>query len=299
MRLLFIAIMFLIALATPATAKATAATELSFEVGGVARRAIMVNQAPEGEQRAVVLVLHGGRGSADEQRRRTGFDALAVAEGFTVVYAEGSEWGPGFHAWNTGYLQRRQVGGADDIGYFDTLINLLVSEHRADPKRVYMTGGSNGAMMTFVYAARRPEKLAAIAPVVGAMFSFAERPSVPLPILMINGAADNEVPVAGGLSRTPMVRNAQAAPYKSLDDTIAFWVSANRSDPAPAIDVQGTVTTRTFAATPNGAVTISVVDSVGGHGWPGTASRRPDNTPIQAFDGAEKVWAFFKSQRRP
>jgi polyhydroxybutyrate depolymerase len=245
-----------------------------------------------------VIVLHGGKGSAEAQRKRTGFDSIAVAEGFTVVYAEGTRWGMGFHAWNTGYLQRKQVGRADDIGYFDKLIALLVREHNVDPARVYMTGGSNGGMMTYVYAVNRPEKLAAIAPVVGAMFTFDQRPAVPVPILMINGAQDNEVPIEGGMSRNSQVRRAQQAPFKPLQSTVDFWISANRSLQTGDTVSEGTVTTTTYPASEGGAVTISIVDSVGGHGWPGTTPDRTENTPIRAFDGAARVWAFFKTQRR-
>lgn len=281
-----------------APAQALVAREITFKVGEADRRAVLVNEATEGQIRPVVIVLHGGRGSAAEQQARTGFDDLARTEGFAVVYAEGTQWAPRQHAWNTGYLLRQQVGAADDIAYLDTLITLLTREHRADPARVYMTGGSNGAMMTLVYAVRRPERLAAIAPVVGAMFSFDVRPSVPLPVLFINGGADNEVPIEGGMSRNDLVRGGQAAPFKPLEDTVAFWVAANRSDSVPVETRDGAVTTRSFRAGRDGADTVVVVDAVGGHGWPGTPSLRADNLPIQAFKGAERVWAFFRDKRR-
>ena len=275
------------------------ALELTFMVGDAERRAIVVNEAPKGKTRPVVIVLHGGSGSAEDQQRRTGFDAIARREGFTVVYAEGTAYGMrGFHAWNTGYLLRNQVSDADDIAYFDKLIDMMIRKYGGDAKRVYMTGGSNGGMMTFVYAVKRPEKLAAVAPVVGAMFSFSRKPAVPLPIMMINGGADNEVPIAGGMSKNPMVRRTQAEPFKPLSETVSFWVKANRSTAKPMTVTDGTVTTKTYAADAGGAVTISIVDSVGGHGWPGTEDRRADNTPIQSFDGAEKVWSFFKTQKR-
>lgn len=279
--------------------KPAQASELRLAVAGVERRAIVVNPPPQGQRQPVVLVLHGGAGSSEEKRRRSGFDEVALREGFTVVYPQGSAWGGSRHAWNTGYLQRRQVGHADDIGFLDALVDTLVERYGADPARVYMTGTSNGAMMTLVYACRRSHRLAAIAPVVGAMFSFEDRPSRPLPILLINGAADAEVPIEGGMSRNPLVRSAQAAPYKSLDDTLGFWVEVNRSETAPAVEQVGTLTTRVYAPKPGGAVTVSVVDAVGGHGWPGTAPLRPGNTPIQGFRGAEKIWSFFKDHRRP
>lgn len=275
------------------------ALDLTLPVGNTERRAIVINEPPPGEIRPVVLVLHGGKGSARAQQDRTGFDQLARRDGFTVVYPEGAEYGNrGFHAWNTGYLMRNQVGASDDVAFLDALIERLIQQHGADPRRIYMTGGSNGGMMVFVYAVQRPDRLAAVAPVVGAMFSFSRKPSVPLPIMMINGGKDKEVPVEGGMSRNRMVRQAQAAPFKSLSATVSFWVKANRSARKPVTTVKGTVRTETYAATPGGAVTISVVDSAGGHGWPGTEPSGRGNTPIQSFGGAEKVWSFFKTQAR-
>ena len=298
MRLPILSLLLLVSWIEPTMATEISATELTFAVRGIKRRAILVNESTNQSLRPAVLVLHGWKGSAEEMRKRTGFDAIAVAENFSVIYAEGTTWGRGFHAWNTGYLQRQQVGKADDIGYFDTLIDLLVKDHHIDRQRIYMTGGSNGGMMTFVYAVKRPEKLAAIAPVVGAMFTFEKKPSVPLPILMINGQQDDEVPIEGGMSRNPIVRRVQQAQYRSLDDTVAFWVSANRSQKMGNVVTEGTMTTTTYPATGNGAITISIVDTAGGHGWPGIDLGRRGNTPIMSFNGAEKVWSFFKTQRR-
>ncbi|MFM7807383.1 MAG: esterase, partial [Planctomycetota bacterium] len=79
-------------------------------------------------------------GSAEQMRATSGFDAVAKASGFTAVYAEGTDFGEGRHAWNTGHLLRRQVRDADDIAYFDALIDRLVADHGADPARVFMTG---------------------------------------------------------------------------------------------------------------------------------------------------------------
>lgn len=108
-------------------------------------------------------MLHGGMGSASLMRSSSGFDSLAKSDGFMVVYAEGTDFGDNRHAWNTGYLLRRMVGDADDFAYFDLLLDRLVAQHGADPSRIYMTGGSNGGMMTFVYAVARANHLAAIA----------------------------------------------------------------------------------------------------------------------------------------
>jgi len=268
--------------------------EVAVRVDGRDRRMIVVNAAADGSRRPAVIVLHGGMGSADKMRATSGFDEVARAAGFMAVYAEGTDFGDGRHAWNTGSLLRRQVRDSDDIAYFDAVIDALVRDHGADKERIFMTGGSNGGMMTFVYAVQRSDRLAGIAPVVASMFSFDTVPAVPVPALIVNGARDDEVPLEGGPSRNPLVRNAQAAPFKPVREVVDFWVRANRSVPEGVVAVQGTVTTTTYAAGADGVVTESIVDSAGGHGWPGTPARRRGAEPIASFRGAERVWQFFQ-----
>lgn len=284
--------------ANPSAPIRKADLEIQLEVKGQSRRAVVVHAPTDGSKRPAVLVLHGGMGSAEVMQANSGFDPIAKAKGFMAVYAEGTDFGGGRHAWNTGYLMRRMVQGADDIAYFDQLIDRLIDKHGADPNRIYMTGGSNGGMMTYVYAVQRPQKLAAIAPVVASMFSFDTKPATPLPILIINGAKDEEVPIEGGMSRNPIVRRAQQAPFKSIDEVAKFWVSANASLSEPLVSVDGTVTTKSYEATDGGAVTEVVIDSAGGHGWPGARTRRDGNQPIRSFSGAERVWEFFTDKSR-
>jgi len=279
-------------------ARAVHQPEITFDVGSSYRRAIVVNAPTDGSKRPAVIILHGGMGSASDMLARSGFDQLARAKGFIAAYGEGTEFKDGMHAWNTGHLLRRQVRDADDIAYLDALIDRLVADHGADPARIFMTGGSNGGMMTFTYAVERPERLAAAAPVVASMFTFDTVPKVPLPILIINGAKDEEVPLAGGMSRNAIVRAGQSTPFKPLSEVVDFWVKANRSNPEAVADVKGSVRTAVHAAGPGGAVTEFVVDDAGGDGWPGARARRDGNAPIAAFKGADRVWAFFADKSR-
>ena len=272
--------------------------ELTLKVKQQDRRAVIVNASTDGTKRPVVIALHGGQGSAEIMRANSAFDPVAKAHGFMVVYGEGTDFGNRRHAWNTGYLLRRQVRDADDIAYLDTLIDTIVKDHDGDPDRIYMTGGSNGGMMTFVYAVARSDRLAAVAPVVASMFTFDKKPSTPVPILMINGAKDEEVPLPGGMSRNPLVSRAQNAPFKPVQEVVQFWVEANKSQVPGRVDTQGTVTTTVYRATEGGAATEFVLDSAGAHGWPGTKARRVGITPISSFSGAERVWQFFKDKHR-
>ena len=53
------------------------------------------------------------------------------------------------------------------MGFVATLIDTLVRDHGADPVRVYVTGMSNGAMLAHRMGYLLPQRIAAIAPVVG------------------------------------------------------------------------------------------------------------------------------------
>lgn len=274
-----------------------AESTITLTVDGKERTAIIVNDAPNDPKRPAVLVLHGGMGSAAQMREKSGFDSVAAANSFVAVYPQGTNIGGKRHAWNTGYLLRRQIRDTDDIAYLDALIDRLVQVHGVDPARIFMTGGSNGGMMTFLYAVKRPERLAAAAPVVASMFTFGVKPASPVPMLIINGAKDKEVPLEGGMSENTIVRVAQSAPFKPVREVVDFWVQANASHLQPTTTTVGTVTTTTYAATEGGAMTQFIVDSQGGHGWPGTQALRQDNAPI-AFSGAKRVWEFFADKSR-
>lgn len=137
--------LLVVAIDSRAQAAPQAPETISFKVGDAERRAIVVNAPKAGEKRPAVIILHGGMGSADDMRAKSGFDPVATANGFMAVYAEGTAFGAvdGRHAWNTGHLLRRQVRDADDIAYLDVLIDRLIADHGANPARIFMTGGSN------------------------------------------------------------------------------------------------------------------------------------------------------------
>jgi poly(3-hydroxybutyrate) depolymerase len=79
---------------------------------------------------------------------------------------------------------------------------------------------------------------------------------------------------------------------------VKFWVAANKSRVNPVIETRGTVTTTVHEATQDGAVTEFVVDSAGGHGWPGSKPRREEVVPISSFSAAQRIWQFFHDKRR-
>lgn len=98
----------------------------------------------------LVVMLHGGFGSAKQAERSYGWDELADSEKFLVAYPDG------YHrAWNAnggGCCGRPAREGVDDIGFVRAVVADIANNVSIDPARVYVTGMSNGAIMSYTLA---------------------------------------------------------------------------------------------------------------------------------------------------
>jgi len=77
--------------------------------------------------------------------------------------------------------------------YIDSLLNELVWSHAADPRRLYVCGFANGAVLAHLYACRRAARVAAFATVGGSMLALPNaypQPEAPVPALIVHGATD-------------------------------------------------------------------------------------------------------------
>ena len=82
---------------------------------------------------------------------------------------------------------------SDDVGYVAKLLDDLATVVNVDPRRVYATGMSNGAMMCYRLAAELSDRIAAIAPVAGTMAIEICQPHRPVPVLHFHGTSDGLV----------------------------------------------------------------------------------------------------------
>ena len=73
------------------------------------------------------------------------------------------------------------------------LLDDLATVVNVDPRRVYATGMSNGAMMCYRLAAELSDRIAAIAPVAGTMAIETCRPRRPVSVLHFHGTKDTLV----------------------------------------------------------------------------------------------------------
>ena len=166
-------------------------------------------QVAERRPLPVVLNFHGGAGNAVGQQRYVHMDAIADREGFIVVYPNGTGvLEDRLLAWNAGTccgMAAREE--TDDVGYVRALLDELARRLPVDSARVYATGLSNGAMMSYRLAAELSDRIAAIAPVAGAS-------AMPLPWVKLRTSLSQ--PLSGmpwGLSsRAPITTGVTSPP---------------------------------------------------------------------------------------
>jgi len=246
---------------------------------------------------ALVVALHGFGGSASEMEKDYGITEKANAEHFIVVYPEGvPSNGPlRLRTWNTGsccgYAQDSQV---DDVTFIRTLIDQLVGKYHIDPKRVYVTGMSNGAMMTYTLAARLSDRIAAIAPVSGTMMM--SEPCAPgraVPILHIHSQLDTKVPFAGGVGLAGYY-------FMPVDSTLNVWSAIDSCDTPPVVIDKGTFQfTEWKDAAGRPAIDLYLTYD-GGHSWPGGQKPREQaDPPSTAINATDLIWDFFQRYRLP
>jgi polyhydroxybutyrate depolymerase len=145
---------------------------------------------------APLLVALGGLSSRADPDLYMRWRAIAQRKHFLVLEPRG--YG---QSWNAG----RCCGVAarlhiDDVDVITAMIASASHLHAVDRHRVYFAGFSNGGMMAYEYACRRPGDVAGIGVVAAAYLSHC-RPSRPVPVMQIHGTADGVLPYDGGYSQ--------------------------------------------------------------------------------------------------
>lgn len=252
----------------------------------------------------VVIVLHGGGGNAANAERMTGFTRIARREGAIAVYPDGTAGRPRGRllTWNAGHCCAAAMNNrVDDVGFIGALIDTLVASGRADASRVYVTGMSNGAMMAHRLARELSTKIAAIAPVVGAVFGDEAAPRAPVPAFIVVGATDAIVPPNGGPLQLRGVLGRRSAADRNVAPAMAqatYWATHNGCA-EPSKSTTPAAETSTWTSCTSGAPVVFHRVSGNGHAWPGgQAGRQGAAEPSTAFDASAEMWAFFSRQRR-
>lgn len=246
----------------------------------------------------LVIALHGTGGSAAQFERDYKFTEQTNRSGFAVVYPEGvrSDGALKLRTWNAGtcchYAYEQNI---DDVKYMRMLIDHLTSKYKIDPKKIYVTGMSNGGMMAYRVAAEMADKIAAIAAVSSTMvLSGNIQPFVPVPILHIHSVNDTSVPYAGG----PGLGGYTFPPVESV---LNIWAAQNLCSASPQVitdDHRYKLTE--WKDCRNAAMIRCYLTKDGGHSWPGGKKSNPrGDEPSHVIDASQLICDFFQVNSRP
>jgi polyhydroxybutyrate depolymerase len=294
--------------------------EASLEHDGLTRWYRIYLPDPLPEDPSLVLYLHGGTLSMRSlfsplaDSTATWF-RIAEEEGLILVVPNGvnPETGDTYgndQGWND--LRPDQAAGqttVDDVGFLAALVDQTVLDYGVDQRRVFVTGASNGGMMTQRLLIEAPERFTAGASYIANLPQLEEPlplPGKPTPLMITNGTEDNLVLWEGG------VVGKDRGVVLSTADTVAWWVAANRADPnraesefLPDTDPDDGCRIKKIAYPPleGGASVISYEVIGGGHTLPSLAD--PDwfarvvtrllGPVCRDADGVELAWQFFQA----
>lgn len=253
------------------------------------------NYSQGGKKFPVVLIFHGSVADANKIKNYTKFNEFASSHGIIAVYPEST----GMTEWDLKPAEKSK-----DLIFIKELINTIGHKYKVDKNRIYMTGYSSGAEMTYLAACSLSGKIAAFAPVAGNMrksYVAGCQNSKTVPILLVHGTADPYEKWGGDPSKQML----------SVDETLNFWKNKNKNIEFKRKEIVFPYNLATKNATTaklescdfaknKTEVSILKIEG-GGHTWPSA----PTNIRIETFlgptnydvSGNEIIWDFFKKYK--
>jgi len=231
----------------------------------------------------LVIVLHGHSPDASGVRMqaRTSFDARADEWGIAVAYPDGYRGG-----WADGRgVTEADADGVDDVAFLCALIDWSAGRYGTRADHTIVAGFSNGAFMAHRLALQASERVAVFGAVAGALPGALRevQPTHAVSALLINGTADQLVPIGGGYSRHGGPNGELRGRILSQRDTTEHWRAMNRCGSGPDFEtVEETppspdrpdwlgLTRHIITGGVGGTKVATLTVHGGDHAWPGSA----------------------------
>ncbi len=188
--------------------------------------------------------------------------------------------------------------------FSDFLIEDLQVTLNIDSSKIYITGFSGGAMMTYRLGAELSDIVAAIAPVAGSIggiwHEWPEDSSIytipeplnPIPIIIFHGTEDYNVPYDGGWVRNEFGPFEFNLYFCSVNESLSFWVENNGCESNPSINISDNekIIKKTFSNEIDNSEVILYKFVNGGHEWFGSSW-----FPHSVISINDLIWEFFES----
>lgn len=273
-------------------------------VNGTAREYALVQPDRVPGPLPLLIVYHGGGQTAERARSYTRFDTTAVERNFVVVFPQGLS-----NNWNDGRrsadLSERASSTTNDLEFTEQIIGQLAIEGLVDRNRVFLTGASNGGMMSMYAGCKLGNRIAGIAPVVANLPVDWTCEARGLPALFIHGTDDAFMPYAGGRI-AERVQRKDLGSVLGTEATIAAFRVVNgctgeketkRLDRFPS---DRTVAVMTVFDCSNAPLKRFLIEG-GGHTWPGARSGMLADWVLGAtsreINATNEILAFFDALR--
>jgi polyhydroxybutyrate depolymerase len=308
--------------APPPSAAAMAALGLQeVTVTSGNRERVFLVQAPANPSvpAPVVVLLHGGSQSMRRQFGPNGgatLEWLAVARANNILLLAPNGTNPetgdakgDTQFWND-YRETAtaRTSNADDVGFIRDMLTWAQKAYKTDRTRTYVTGASNGGMMTYRLLIEAPEKFAAGAAFIAALpadIARVPKPARATPLMIMAGTADPLVQWNGGAIA------GNRGTVVSAEANLKWWLAANRTNSEPAETTQlphrdpndiCRIERKSFSAKAGGAPVVFYANQGGGHTMPSIKHKIADGFLVRRFIGhvcrdveaADLTWAFFK-----
>jgi polyhydroxybutyrate depolymerase len=225
----------------------------------------------------LVMTIHGAHNTISMVRGWSQMNPVADANGFIVAYPQGVD------CWNSGSILPGCTAADDDVGFLTTVVADIESHACIDPKRVYATGISNGAMMAQKLGCDEASVFAAVGGIAGPGGSC--NPSRPISVVYMHGTEDGTVGFSGA------------------ERTFTGWGTRNGCTGSPVETYnQGSTVCRTYEQCDAGVEVVFCAITGMGHCWPEDARCGPGGGPdfaVTDFKASPFMWDFFKRHPLP
>jgi len=281
---------------------------VTLQVDGFTRKFICVTPDVKlGHPLPLVFFFHGAGGTAYQASRTYGWAEKAQKEHFFAVFPEGMPVRPNEeaafilnpHIWRD-ERPGLPVRNVNDVHFFDVLLGKLQATLPIDPRRIYVTGFSNGAGMTFTLGSHYSDRIAAIAPVSSQSFASIDSLARPLPVYYLTGTADPLIPYHGGTVKLPW---GSTRAFPPVQESVDRWAQLDGCPPQPQIvsDANGVHVLRYGPGRDNSEVLFTTVEG-NGHHWPDTVEPLPhfiSGPSLDPFNATDRIWEFFEAHPLP
>jgi len=192
--------------------------------------------------------------------------------------------------WNVGCgCGHSSATGMDDVGFIDTLLDVLVANYAIDTNRIYATGMSNGGFMSYRLACELSSRIAAIAPVAASMSLNNCTPQRPVPIIHFHSYLDSNVPFNGGIGDG--VSDHYNPP---LDSVLNAWAEINGCQSGRLTSQDDVEFTKyQWTDCECGAEIEWYLTQDGGHSWPGGEQTLIGDPVSHVISANDLMWDSF------